>query len=165
MAHGASFSQRFMLVNEKSCLVLMALGAYRILGRKRPDSIRFNSVFSVRIVAIRATHLAFGDRMVVLQAERSFFIQMTLITGLRILPGINYSRVFLGLCLGIGMKAARTVTSLARLAFFTFGGHDYARVFGSLKIFRYLFMAHGAGIHAHICCAGDLTRLLHSVAF
>ncbi|MEK9138248.1 MAG: hypothetical protein AAB393_14070, partial [Bacteroidota bacterium] len=94
-------------------LLLMASGAYRVLDPEGLDRIRLNGVFPVRIVAIRAPHLALVDRMVVLQAEGGLFIQMALITGLGVFLGIDYGGVFLGLCLGIGMEAAWPMTGLA----------------------------------------------------
>src|SRR5664280_1254792 len=113
---GATFTQGLVLEHVRPGLLAMAAGA-DIIDPRQPQSFWLVDVFAVRIVAVGATHSAFVDRMVILQAKLRLLVEMTLETGFRIFRRIDDELALPAA--GIHMQTACAVTGFAPLPFHT----------------------------------------------
>src|SRR5258708_21062104 len=89
VADGAALGQSFMLENEGAGSFPVALGAPLVEPGHRPAPRGFEDIRSMRIVTLHTVHAAFGHRMALRQSELGLDIQMALVTGARILAGID----------------------------------------------------------------------------
>jgi hypothetical protein len=89
VANGAAFAQCGMFKYKRSGLFPMALCARFVQTRHCQSSCRFHDVQAVRIVALRAVHLPFENRVMLREMELGVNIQMALKTRLGILSGID----------------------------------------------------------------------------
>ena len=89
MAGGAAFAQRLMPEDERSRLLAMALGAAFILPGHGESARRFEDVAAVRVMALRAAHMSFDDRVMLREVEFGLNVEMALQTGGRVLAGID----------------------------------------------------------------------------
>src|ERR1039457_5783801 len=88
VAGGAAFAHSFMLKHVRPCLFAMALRTV-LVDATNLHLLRLENVFAVRIVARRATHSPFHDRMMELEAELGILVQVALETGFWALAGID----------------------------------------------------------------------------
>ena len=89
VASGAAFPQRGVIEYEGPGLFPVAPGAGLVRAGHGRAAGRFHNVQAVRIVALDAIHLAFGDRVVLGKMEFGVDVQMALETGLRVLARID----------------------------------------------------------------------------
>jgi hypothetical protein len=88
MARRAAFAHGFVLEHVWSRLFAMALRAILVHATDL-HLLRLENVFAMRIVAGRATHPTFLDRMMELQAELGVLVEVTLETRFGTLAGID----------------------------------------------------------------------------
>lgn len=122
VAADATFTERFVFENERTSLRGVALETGFVLTKKRDAaafhglrktcSAPFDRTADVRIVAIRATHLAFQHWVVVRQFKFCAHFQMTLETGIGRFPRIDNS-----------VRAAAALDVQASWAMTTFAAH------------------------------------------
>lgn len=84
MTSDAAFAHRLMFKHKWACLIAMALRAALIMPRHGQPARRLEDVTAVRIVALRAAHVPFGDRMMMGQVKFRVDVEMTLKTSRRI---------------------------------------------------------------------------------
>lgn len=89
MADHATFTHRFVFVDERTRLLAMALGAGLIQPRHGQTGTEFQDVFAVRVMALDAIHLAFHHRMVMRQVKFGVRVLVALITGRGVFAGIQ----------------------------------------------------------------------------
>ena len=158
VAGRTAFPKRFVLEDARLGLLPVTLRALRINARHERALRRIN-VRAMWIVAGGATHPAFQDRMVELQMEFSFLIEMTLEAGFRFFLRVNDE--FAATAAGIHVQAAGTVAGFAatgRADAFAFTGNFQPRMLGTLEILDDGFMAGGTLIHPHKLRAGNERR-------
>jgi hypothetical protein len=89
VAHLASLTQGLVLEYEGPGLLPMALSATLISSRHRQSLGTFENVASVRLVALHAIHMAFRHGMMLREMELRLHLQMTFVTGLRVLSRVD----------------------------------------------------------------------------
>jgi len=152
----AAFPQCFMLKNEWAGLFPVTLGATLVEACHREASRRFQNVAAVRVVALRAVHVAFDDGMMLRQVEFGVNVEMALEAGRRVIVRIDDE-----LCAAAGFDvfAAGAVAGFAA----GFAGHRGilkmdARVRAGGKFSDEVGMAIRAGFVADVMRAGDFQR-------
>lgn len=111
VAHGATFAHCFVLENERLGLFAMTGGAGLVQARQGQSSGWLHDVRPVRIVTLRAVHLAFENAMMMRQVEFGPGLQMAIETHRRVGAGIENE---LPAAAANGdVLAARAVTSFA----------------------------------------------------
>jgi len=109
VAGGTTFPHCFVLKNHRARLFTVTLSTTLILPCHRETARRFQNVAAMRVVALRATHLAFDDRVMLRQIEFGVCFQMALKTGGWVFAGIEdeFSRA------GLDVQTASAVTRFA----------------------------------------------------
>src|SRR3989338_10691794 len=152
MAAAASFPEGLMVEHERPALVLMALEAGLVDALDagcgpRPD------VRGVRVVAIRAAHFPFHDRVVVWQTELGSFVEMTLKTRAGVLPRIDAAAPPPAAA-GLHVEAARSMARLTALGHADVAGNGDAGVRRVPKFLLLLGMTGRTGFGADVCGLG-----------
>src|SRR5882762_9832221 len=157
MANRAAFPQRFMLEDKRPRLFAVTLAAAFIPPRHGQPPLRLEDVAAMRIVALRAIHPAFQDRMMLRQIEFRVRLKVTLQTGGRILSRVDDESPSAAPSLEVFAAGSMTgfTTGLARqLCSFEMN----ARVGACRKPPRDVGMALEARFVADIRSAGDVRR-------
>src|SRR3954465_12374318 len=89
VATRASFPKRGMFENERPRLLPMALRTSLIPPCHRETTRWLHDVHAMRVMALDATHLAFGNGMMLGQVEFGVNVEMALEAGLRVFSGID----------------------------------------------------------------------------
>src|SRR5436190_20694975 len=89
MAHRATFTEGFMLENERPCLFPMTLRAILVETGHGQSAGRFENVRTVRIMTLHAIHPPLGYGMVLGQIEFGMRLQMAIETRRRVLSRID----------------------------------------------------------------------------
>jgi len=156
MAYCAAFAKRQMLVHERPTLLFVTFKTelVRIFHRSSRPGPRIRPM---RIMAIRAGHVAFQDWMTMRELEFGFLFHVAGKTHFRILAGIDDLNTLAAA--GIHVQAPGTVTHLATFYFNSLHRNGNSFVSGKLEIPDLLLMAHGAGL------GPDVLSTLHLIIF
>ena len=165
MAGGATFAHRFVFENKRAALCGVTLQARLICAQKR-DAATFdrllqvcastlNSASFVRIVAIRAAHLAFEHRMTMRQLEAGPHVGVTLEACGRRFARIN-DRMRAAAALDV--QTSRAVTRFAADVLGVFSLRFQTCVRGRAEITGDRFMAGRAIVGTHEFRAGNTGR-------
>lgn len=141
VAHGAAFTQSLMLKHKRSTLGRMAAEA-DLIGVHQRGSTALLGAPLMRIMAIRAAHLAGKNRVRVRQIEFCANLQMALEAGLRLLARIQDRAISPA---GGNVFASRTVARFAANVLGVLSMSLQPSVSGSRKIFGERFVAVSAG--------------------
>jgi hypothetical protein len=157
VAHGAPFPQRLVFEHMRACLLTVTLQTGVILPRDE-HAFGLEDILPMRIVAISAIHPSFFNRVVVLEIEQRFFLEMALETWFRISARVNDKRAATAACLH--MKAASAMTRFAALTLqsLPFPRNLNARVAGVFEVVNHLFVTQSARFHTHVLRTLDHRR-------
>jgi len=150
MAGRAAFAQCLMLENKRSPLFRVALEAGFVAAHHVGGAAPLEYRSLVRVVAVRATHLAFHHRVMMRQVEFGPNFQVALKTGFRI-----FARIDDGIrrAAGLYVQAARSVAAFApRSICRIFALRHQARMIGGPEVTHDFLVAIGAGTVPHKCC-------------
>ncbi len=86
---GAAFAHRGVLKNERPGLFTVALRAGLVQTPHREPSRRLHDIQAMRVMALHTVHLSLSDGMMLRKMEFGIDVQMTFVTGLGILPGVD----------------------------------------------------------------------------
>ena len=156
MARRTAVAHRLVLEHHWAGLLAMAVGAAFILSRHGEAARRFHDVRAMRIVALRAIHPAFDDRMMLRQIELGVRFEMALETRGRVLAGIEDE--FLPAA-RLDMQAARAMTGFAAAGTcFGIRHKMQARMWAGRKFLDNLGVAFVAGFIADESRTGNFRR-------
>ena len=154
MTGGAAFAHGCVFKDMRSALLGMAFET-GFIGRSVRGEATLDGPAFMRVMTIRATHLALFERMMIRQAEISALLQVTLKAGFRIAPRINDGA---RLPAGLVVDAARAMAGFAAhlAGIFAFG--QQSRVVRRVEFFGNFLMALHAAFRADECGPGNLWR-------
>lgn len=151
----AAFAEGFVFEDVGASLFFVALRA-GLVDASDELAGGFVDVFAVRVMAGGAIEPAFLERVVVLQTEFRFLVEVTLETVGRIFAGEDE---FAFAAAGIHVQAAGAVTGFAAEAghFVFLDGFPEldAGVLGEFEVLNFFLVADGALIHADVLGAGN----------
>ena len=114
MAGGAAFAQCRVFENKRTGLFPVTVGTGFIEARHGQAASRLKDVGSMGIVTLNTIHLALGDGMMFGEVKLGIYLEMTFVTGLRVLARVDDHFFAAGAAYG-HMLAARTVARLAAM--------------------------------------------------